>query len=137
MSNLDALYKRRESHYEGMVYLKGNIAGLEDKISRLQEASSALETTISNQKDIQSTIDGIEVDESKWKGEEKDTFVEQYDSYVEKLEEFISKTEDQKDIIDEEIERAETSLATSEAHLSNMESLLDSLNDKISEAEKG
>src|SRR5699024_1166195 len=135
--SLDLLYSRRRTVYAGMDNVKADIANLEDKISRLQEASNSLESSIVELEDIESTYEGLEVDENKWKGEEKDTCFEQYETYVESIKECTTETEDVKDDIDAEIQRAETSLATAQIGLSNLESTLDSLNEDISKAEEG
>lgn len=137
MSRLDQLYERRETLYGNIAYSKGQISSLEDKISQLQEASATLETSIGELETTQNTANGLKIDESKWKGETKDTFVDQYATYVKNIKAFTTKTEDAKDEIDAEIQRVETSLATAEASLSHMESLMDSLNNDISKAKKG
>lgn len=138
MSNfsLSDLYGQRGSVLAGMANSRNQIAILEDKISRLQEASSALGTSISELESTKSSIDSLTIDESRWKGEKGDTFEEYYDSYKISVKNFISKTEDAKETIEEDITRYKGTIDSYETGLETLKNTLASIDSQISAAEK-
>ncbi|MCR1836241.1 DUF5082 domain-containing protein [Oceanobacillus caeni] len=116
----------------GMANTKENISDLEDKIARLEEAVKELQTSIEELKTTKTSIDGLTIDESSWKGENKDTFEEQYSEYQEAVKNYVSNTEDAKETMEQEIANYETSRTNYLIGLENLKNSLDSLHNQIS-----
>lgn len=115
----------------GMANTKNKIADLEEKIERLEEASSNLSTRITEVESLKSTVTGLEIDETKWKGKEHEDFEDVYDTYKEKATTYVSQTEEAKEDIDEDIKRYQDKLDTALIGLGNLESNLEDIQEKI------
>ncbi len=115
----------------GMANTKNKIADLEEKIERLEEASSNLSTRITEVESLKSTVTGLEIDETKWKGKEHEDFEDVYDTYKEKARTYVSQTEEAKEDIDEDIKRYQDKLDTAFIGLGNLESNLEDIQEKI------
>ena len=135
MTSIYQLKDQKRTVLKGMANSKNGISDLEDKISKLKKASNQL-TKISELETIKSSIDSLTIESGRWNGEEKKTFKEAYDEYKEKVKKYVTATEDAKEAIDEDIKRHEDNLDTKVIGLDNLESVLDLLDDQISQAEK-
>lgn len=100
MTSVSQLYDQKRVVLRGMADTKNNISNAEDKIFRLQRASSNLATSISELEILKSSIDGLIIDAWRWRGNKKDKFEENYSSYRERVKEFVAGTEDAKDAVD-------------------------------------
>lgn len=136
MTSIYQLKDQKRTVLKGMANSKNGISDLEDKISKLKEASNQLTKNISELETIKSSIDSLTIKSGRWNGEEKKTFKEAYDEYKEKVKKYVTATEDAKEAIDEDIKRHEDNLETKVIGLDNLESVLDLLDDQISQAEK-
>ncbi|WP_461182281.1 YwqH-like family protein [Virgibacillus kimchii] len=119
-----------------MADTRNNISSVEDKISRLQKASSNLATSISELESINSSIDGLNIDTGRWKGREQEKFEEDYSSYKDRVRNYVSRTEDAKDAIDQDIKRYEGEKAIYTTGLNNLQNTLNSLDRQINLAQK-
>ncbi|MGY0691179.1 YwqH-like family protein [Virgibacillus sp. FSP13] len=135
-SALSSLYAQRSTVLAGIANSRNQIAILEEKIRRLQEASGKLSTSISELETTKSSIDGLTIDESRWKGEKEDKFEDYYDAYKSSVKSFISKTEDAKQTMEEDIARYESKKAAYETGLANLQNTLASIDSQISAAQK-
>ena len=136
MTSINQLKDQKRTVLMGMANSKNNISDLEDKLSKLKEASNQLTKNISELKTIKSSIDSLTIKSGRWNGEEKKTFEEAYDEYQEKVKKYVTATEDAKEAIDEDIKRYENNLDTKIIGLNNLESALDRLDVQITQAEK-
>ena len=136
MTSVSQLNDQKLTVLRGIADTKNNISNVEDKITRLQQASSNLAKSISELETLKRSIDSLIIDTGKWKGEEKDKFEENYSSYKESVKKFVASTEDAKDAIDQDIKRYEAEKATWATGLNNLENELDSIDWKISQAGK-
>lgn len=136
MTSVSQLNDQKLTVLRGIADTKNNISNVEDKITRLQQASSNLAKSISELETLKRSIDSLIIDTGKWKGEEKDKFEENYSSYKESVKKFVASTEDAKDAIDQDIKRYEAEKATWATGLNNLENELDSIDWKISQAAK-
>ncbi|MEI3597590.1 MULTISPECIES: YwqH-like family protein [unclassified Oceanobacillus] len=136
MTSISQLNDQKLTVLRGIADTKNNISNVEDKITRLQQASSNLAKSISELETLKRSIDSLIIDTGKWKGEEKDKFEENYSSYKESVKKFVASTEDAKDAIDQDIKRYEAEKATWATGLNNLENELDSIDWKISQAGK-
>lgn len=136
MTSINQLKDQKRTVLMGMANSKNNISDLEDKLSKLKEASNQLTKNISELKTIKSSIDSLTIKSGRWNGEEKKTFEEAYDEYKEKVKKYVTATEDAKEAIDEDIKRYENNLDTKIIGLNNLESALDRLDVQITQAEK-
>lgn len=127
------LNEQKRSVLIGIASSKTNVSNLKDKISRLEEASNHLNTSISELDSLKSSILGLSIDQSKWDGEEYTNFAEAYSTYEETVKSYVSRTEDAKDAIDEDIKRYRTTLDTSITGLNNLESALTGLDKEIAQ----
>lgn len=135
-TSLSLLRQQRSTVLKGMDNARNQISALQDKISRLQEAVRALETSISKLETTKSSMDGLAIDESRWKGEKEDKFKNYYDLYKVSLKNFISKTEEAKQIIKEDIIRFENTIASYESGIENLQNTMLSIDKQISAALK-
>lgn len=113
------------------------ISSTEDKISRLQQASSLLSTSISEVESIKSSINGLQIDNTRWKGKKESKFNETYSEYEVSVKDYLSKSNDAKETIDTDIKRYEAELTTYSSNLNYLTNSLDSLESQISQAQKG
>jgi uncharacterized protein YukE len=113
------------------------ISVLSDKITRLQTASSNLQSSISVLETSKSNIDNLSIDNSRWKGTKENRFNNRYSTYQDSVRNYVQKVNDAKDGIDEELRRAEQSKAGYTAGLNNLQSTLNSLDYQIRMAERG
>src|SRR5690625_5242837 len=111
MTSISQLNDQKLTVLRGIADTKNNISNVEDKITRLQQASSNLAKSISELETLKRSIDSLIIDTGKWKGEEKDKFEENYSSYKESVKKFVASTEDAKDAIDQDIKRYEAEKA--------------------------
>src|SRR5699024_12533595 len=81
-TSLDTLNSRKATVKDGIENSKNMINAAEEKVSRLQKASSSLETSIQSFKNIKGEIDEFEVTKSKWEGDEQSNFQGKYNSYA-------------------------------------------------------
>lgn len=135
-TSLDTLNSRKATVKEGMENSRGMIDAAGEKVSRLQKASSSLETSIQSFKNIKGKIDEFEVTKSKWEGDEQSNFQGKYNSYaifVDSYESDISKAKEQ---IDEDLEAARAEKASAEIGLENLESTLDRIESDIKTAKE-
>ncbi|GAB3799656.1 YwqH-like family protein [Virgibacillus kimchii] len=136
-ANLGLLRSRRSSVLNGMSNSKQQISALSDKITRLQTASSNLQSSISVLETSNSNIDNLSIDNNRWKGTKENRFTDRYSSYQDSVRNYVQKVNDAKDGIDEEIRRAEQTKAGYTTGLNNLQSTLDSLDYQIRMAERG
>lgn len=136
MTSVSQLNDQKLTVLRGIADTKNNISNVEDKITRLQQASSNLAKSISELEILKRSIDSLIIDTGKWKGKEEDKFEENYSSYKESVKKFVASTEDAKDAIDQDIKRYEAEKATWATGLNNLENELDSIDWKISQAGK-
>lgn len=136
MTSVSQLNDQKLTVLRGIADTKNNISNVEDKITRLQQASSNLAKSISELETLKRSIDSLIIDTGKWKGKEEDKFEENYSSYKESVKKFVASTEDAKDAIDQDIKRYEAEKATWATGLNNLENELDSIDWKISQAGK-
>ena len=136
MTSLSQLRSRKTTVLTAMGDSRDKISAMDQKIERLQEASSSLETTITDLETSNKNVNDLTVDESKWKGTNKTTLDNEYDAYKDSVKEYVSKTEDAKETIDEEIQEAMDRKATYTTGLNNLENSLSSLENQIEQAEK-
>ncbi|MBO1003924.1 YwqH-like family protein [Pseudogracilibacillus auburnensis] len=136
MTSIRQLKDQKRTVLEGMADSKNAISNMEDKVSRLQGASSNLATSISEVEILKSSISDLKVDSRRWKGKEKKNFEDAYSSYKESMKNYFSRTEEAKDAIDEDIKRYEAKIDTYTIGLNNLEITLDVLNKQINQAQK-
>jgi len=136
MTSLSQLRSRKTTVLTAMGDSRDKISAMDQKIERLQEASSSLETTITDLETSNKNVNDLTVDESKWKGTNKTTLDNEYDAYKDSVKEYVSKTEEAKETIDEEIQEAMDRKATYTTGLNNLEKSLSSLENQIEQAEK-
>ncbi|MEC5425190.1 DUF5082 family protein [Virgibacillus sp. C22-A2] len=136
MTAVSQLQSQKKTVLRGMADTKNNISNVEYKISRLQQASSNLATSISELETLKSSINSLIIDTGRWKGKEEDKFEENYSSYKESVKKFVASTEDAKDAIDQDIKQYEAEKATWTTGLNNLENTLESLEWKIIQAQR-
>jgi|SRR5699024_2035628 len=115
---------------EEMAITERNIADLEDKISRLEEASSKLRTSLTVVRSYAKSIVYLVIDPKKWKGEEYTDYEDVYDSYKEETKSYVTGLEEAKETIDEDIKRYQVELDTALNDLLNQELALEALKNK-------
>ncbi|MTW86062.1 DUF5082 domain-containing protein [Virgibacillus dakarensis] len=135
MSELSTLKAQKRSVEAGISNSNNQIALLEDKISRLQEASGELGKNISELGKIKKSIDGLTIDENSWQGKKEDQFEKNYQWYKTSVVNFISKTEDAQTTMEEDITRYQGTIDSYENGLKTLRSTLSSLESQISAAE--
>lgn len=131
------LRRQRTTVLNGMSNSRQQISVLSDKITRLQTASSNLQSSISVLETSKSNIDNLSIDNSRWKGTKENRFNNRYSTYQDSVRNYVQKVNDAKDGIDEELRRAEQSKAGYTAGLNNLQSTLNSLDYQIRMAERG
>lgn len=136
MSSLNRLYNQKNTITSNIASTKNVISSLEDKISRLERASSDLDVSISNVKNIQGSISRLTIDTGRWKGEEENKFEEAYSDYVQSVKEYVSKAEDAKDAIDADKSRYLSQKVGFLSQLSHLENSLRSIDRQIIQAQE-
>lgn len=136
MSSLNRLYNQKNTITSNIASTKNVISSLEDKISRLERASSDLDVSISNVKNIQGSISRLTIDTGRWKGEEENKFEEAYSDYVQSVKEYVSKAEDAKDAIDVDKSRYLSQKVGFLSQLSHLENSLRSIDRQIIQAQE-
>ncbi|WP_010532268.1 YwqH-like family protein [Lentibacillus jeotgali] len=136
MTSLSTLRSRKTTVLQGMDNSRTQISILEDKISRLQKASSTLSNNISQLETTKSTVDTMTVDGNRWKGESEQKFEDNYSAYKESVNEYARKVNDAKETIDEDIRRYGEMRANYVAGLDNLEHTLNSLDNQIKAEER-
>src|SRR5690625_6439440 len=106
MTSLGQLRSRKTTVLTAMGDSRDKISNVEEKIRRLEEASSELATNISELETIKGSIDGLTIDDGRWKGQQEDKFEDKYNEYKNSVKNYRSKTEDAKEAMDDEIGRA-------------------------------
>jgi len=134
-TSLSLLRSRKQTVLAGMDNARKQISTVEDKIERLRETANELSRKIGELETAKSSIDGLTIDESSWKGKNKQTFEGNYSDYQHAVKQYISKAKDAKEEMEEEITRYETSKANYMTGLNNLENTLTSLEYQIREAE--
>lgn len=129
------LKKQRSTVISGMSNSRQQISILSDKISRLQAASSNLQSSIAELETSKNNINNLSIDNSKWEGSKENKFSNHYSDYRTSVRNYLQSVNDAKEGIDEEIRRLEQSKAGYMKGLGNLESTLNSLNNQISRAE--
>jgi len=127
------LNEQVRSVLEGKANTQMKIDSLEEKIERLQKASSDLDSSLSEVESLKDTVTKLEIDQGKWKGEEYQEFEDAYDSHKEKVKKYVTKTEEAKEDIDDDIERYQEKLDTAVIGLENLDNLLEDLQKQIDE----
>lgn len=133
--DVNLLKRQRSTVLSGINNSRQQINILSDKISRLQTASSNLQSSIIELETILSNVENLSIDSNRWRGTKQTEFSDRYSSYETSVSNYCRNVNDAKDIIDEEIRRAEQSKAGYEAGLSNLQSTLNSLDSQIRMAE--
>jgi uncharacterized protein YukE len=136
MSSLSQLRAQRSNVVQGISNAKTNISALEDKITRLQRASSTLSSNITELGSIKSSITSLNIENSRWQGKEKDKFDDRYETYKSSVKNYITKVKEAKETIDEDISRYESTKANYISGLGNLQNTLSSLDYQISVAER-
>lgn len=136
MTSLSQLYGQKRTVLSAMADTKNNISTLEDKITRLRIASSQMEATNSNLNNLNSSIQGIIVDNSKWNGKEENNYNEAYSNYKESTKYFVTKSEEVKINMEEDIQRYELEKTNLTTGLNNLETSLGNLEWQITQLEK-
>ena len=136
MTSLGQLRSRKTTVLTAMGDSRDKISNVEEKIRRLEEASSELATNISELETIKGSIDGLTIDDGRWKGQQEDKFEDNYNEYKDSVKDYISKTEDAKEAMDDDIKRYEADKATYTTGLTNLQHNLDTLEKQISQAEQ-
>lgn len=90
--------------------LVSDIAHLKEKIHHLRTTLSRVEPSILNQRNTFQQISSLEVNHTRWHGEEKIKMFAKYDIYLKKLQTYIVELEEQRELLHEELKRAEISL---------------------------
>ncbi|GLO65758.1 YwqH-like family protein [Oceanobacillus kimchii] len=137
MTSIGYLYNQKDTLLNGISDSRNMISSTEDKISRLQQASSLLSTSISEVESIKSSINGLQIDNTRWKGKKESKFNETYSEYEVSVKDYLSKSNDAKETIDTDIKRYEAELTTYSSNLNYLTNSLDSLESQISQAQKG
>ncbi|OEH54446.1 hypothetical protein AQ616_11855 [Oceanobacillus sp. E9] len=137
MTSIGYLYNQKNTLLNGISDSRNMISSTEDKISRLQQASSLLSTSISEVESIKSSINGLQIDNTRWKGKKESKFNETYSEYEVSVKDYLSKSNDAKETIDTDIKRYEAELTTYSSNLNYLTNSLDSLESQISQAQKG
>lgn len=137
MTSIGYLYNQKNTLLNGISDSRNMISSTEDKISRLQQASSLLSTSISEVESIKSSINGLQIDNTRWKGKKESKFNETYSEYEVSVKDYLSKSNDAKETIDTDIKRYKAELTTYSSNLNYLTNSLDSLESQISQAQKG
>lgn len=137
MTSIGYLYNQKNSLLNGISDSRNMISSTEDKISRLRQASSLLSTSISEVESIKSSINGLQIDNTRWKGKKESKFNDVYSEYEVSVKDYLSKSNDAKETIDTDIKRYEAELTTYSSNLNYLANSLDSLERQISQAQKG
>ncbi|MBT2598934.1 MULTISPECIES: DUF5082 family protein [unclassified Oceanobacillus] len=137
MTSIGYLYNQKNTLLNGISDSRNMISSTEDKLSRLQQASSLLSTSISEVESIKSSINGLQIDNTRWKGKKESKFNETYSEYEVSVKDYLSKSNDAKETIDTDIKRYEAELTTYSSNLNYLTNSLDSLESQISQAQKG
>lgn len=136
VSSLSQLRSQKRTVLQGMNNSREQISILEDKITRLQRASNTLSSNISELNSFKSSIESLTIENSKWKGREKEKFEGNYDTYKGSVKAYVNKVENAKETIDEDIGRYSTTQANYVNGLNSLQNTLSSLNYQISAAER-
>lgn len=136
MTSLSQLRSRKTTVLTAMGDSRDKISNVEEKIRRLEEASSELAKNISELETIKGSIDGLTIDEGSWKGQKEDKFEDNYNEYKDSVKNYVSRTEDAKEAMDDDIKRYEADKATYTTGLTNLQHNLDTLEKQISQAEQ-
>ncbi|GGB34766.1 hypothetical protein GCM10011409_10270 [Lentibacillus populi] len=134
--SLSSLQKQKETVKAGMENSRNMISAAQDKVKRLQEASSSMQTSIQSLRNIKSNIDDFEVNKAKWEGEEEKQFETKYNSYGIYVGVYDSDTRKAKQQIDEDLEAARQEKAHAETGLENLQRILDGLESDIKAAKE-
>lgn len=137
MRSITQLHDQKRTVLIGMADSKDSISILEDKVSKLKEASSKLGTSISMVENLKKSISDLTIDLGEWKGKEKKNFEEAYSTYKENVHEYHSRTEEAQEAIEEDIRRYEADIDMKTIGLNNLENMLDSLDRQIKQANGG
>ncbi|AUJ26912.1 MULTISPECIES: YwqH-like family protein [Virgibacillus] len=135
-TSLSLLREQRRTVLLGMNNARNEISVLQDKVSRLQEASNTLETNITHLRTTKKSIDQLEKDGRRWRGNNKDTYDNKYSLYRDSIQQYLSKSMDAKETIDSDIRRYEANQASYAAGLNNLQSSLHSLESQIRAKER-
>lgn len=135
-TSLSSLKKQKTTVEAGMENSRNLISAATDKVKRLQEASSSMQTSIQSLTNIKKEIDDFEVNKSKWEGEEEKQFEAKYNSYGVYVGIYDSDTSKAKKQIDEDLEAARKEKTHAEAGLENLQNVLNSLESNIKAAKE-
>lgn len=130
-STLDNLYSQRTNLSNVIQEQTGMKIDLESKIAKLEAASRNLMSNIGGIEESYNTITNLHVDESMWKGTEKNKFEQQKSSFQDHINVFLTKTVDARDRIEEEKNRCETNLVDVESRISHYKGILSDVNTDI------
>lgn len=135
-TSLSSLERQKATVEGGMEDTRQWISDAGDKVKRLQDVSSALETSIQSLGNIKETIDDFEVTKAKWKGEEERQFEAKYNSYGIYVGAYDSDTSEAKQQIDEDLEAARQEKTHAETGLKNLQNILERLEADIKVAKE-
>src|SRR5699024_2551620 len=125
-------FKDQESMVkEGMDHSEEQITVADEKITRLQEASSSLDSCLESLGNMKEDIDDFEVTKTKWQGEEEENITAKHNPYAIFLNTYESNVSKAKEQIVEDLEEAKAEKETAEIGLENLEDVLDGLESDI------
>lgn len=133
---LNHLYERRNSILMSLSDSKHQVYVLEHKISRLQEASRSLGSSITTLETTQGSINNLKRDAGRWQGHKESIFEDDYHSYKTEVKQFVQKTKDARETIEDDIRRYQLSLNSYEASVRNLNHRLTEIDRQISAANK-
>lgn len=128
---LDDYYGQRQTLTRVLSQERGKKIDLEGKISRLRSASTTLGNNLTAIEESSNTLGNLAINESQWRGAEKNKFDKNFQALQNYTKEFMNKTEDAKIEVEAELNRCETSLASIEASISRFEASLANVNAEI------
>jgi len=135
-TSVSSLKRQKATVKAGMEDTRQWISDAGDKVKRLQDVSSSMETSIQSLRNIKENIDDFEVTKAKWKGEEETQFEAKYNSYGIYVGAYDSDTSKAKQQIDEDLEAARQERAHAVTGLENLQNTLDRLEADIKVAKE-
>lgn len=119
-----------------MADTRQQISDVTDKVKRLQDVSSSMQTSIQSLRNLKGNVDDFEVTKAKWEGEEEEKFADKYNAYKDSINGYASDTSKAKKQIEEDLEAARKERAQAVTGMEVLQNNLDRLEADIKDAKE-
>lgn len=134
---LDDLYGQRITLVNAISDQQAKKDDLVAKVQRLQKASDYLGSNINLIEASHQRVVNVTIDQSRWRGTEKDKFDSQKNAYETSIKSFATDTKRARDQIDAKKSELETNIASIDSTISHFKATLTNVNNQIDARRNG